>query len=365
MPSARNIVHTWFVNDCYFAARLMQIRSPEPAGMYLDLVERTAFVGVWTFEPQHGSLSWSPQLAQLLEAPAEGVPAEWDAFQIFTSPWRDLVRGAMTACAMNGAAFDQEVQVVTLRGRRAWFRIVGVAVRDEQGAVTGVGGVLQEIAPHGYAHGTLLRHTVSMGGAMGSGEAFTTVDRHGHFSLLNERAEHLLGARPGELLGRKIWNVFQKSVRLRVEEQFRAALADGNSIELEERDARVSHWIEMRGYPFGGGLAVHLRDVTARRESQEQLRLLEGSIARLNDVVIITEAGPFSLPGPRIVFVNDAFERRTGYTREEVIGMTPRLLQGPLTQREGLDQIRFALEQWQPVRVDLINYRKNGEPFLR
>jgi diguanylate cyclase (GGDEF)-like protein len=39
------------------------------------------------------------------------------------------------------------------------------------------------------------------------------------------------------------------------------------------------------------------------------------------------------------------------------------LLQGAQTQRAGLDQIRFALEQWQPVRVDLINYKKNGEAF--
>ena len=119
----------------------------------------------------------------------------------------------------------------------------------------------------------------------------------------------------------------------------------------------------MRGYPFGAGLAVHLRDVTARHKSQEQLRLLESSIARLNDIVIITEAGPFNAPGPRIVFVNEAFERRTGYSSEEVMGRTPRLLQGPDTQRRELDRIRAAMEQWQPARVDLINYKKSGEAF--
>src|SRR3954462_2610676 len=93
------------------------------------------------------------------------------------------------------------------------------------------------------------------------------------------------------------------------------------------------------------------------------LRLLESSIARLEDLVVITEAGPFSEPGPRIVFVNEAFERRTGYSPEEVIGRTPRLLQGPATQRSELDRIRAAMEQWQPARVDLINYKKSGEAF--
>jgi diguanylate cyclase (GGDEF)-like protein/PAS domain S-box-containing protein len=94
-----------------------------------------------------------------------------------------------------------------------------------------------------------------------------------------------------------------------------------------------------------------------------QLELLESSIARLNDLVIITEAAPLAQPGPRIVFVNEAFERRTGYTQAEVLGRTPRLLQGPGTQREALDRIRHALGQQERVRVDLINYTKAGEPF--
>jgi diguanylate cyclase (GGDEF)-like protein/PAS domain S-box-containing protein len=226
-----------------------------------------------------------------------------------------------------------------------------------------VGGAVQEIAPHGHRTGTLMRHTVSMGGAMSSGEAFATVDREGRFTYLNEKAERLLGRSANELLGRTIWNSFQKTVRIRLEEQFRRSLANGQVLEIEELDARLSARIEARGYPFGGGVAVHLRDVTARHKEQEQLRLLESSIARLNDIVIITEAGPFNEPGPRIVFVNEAFERRTGYRREEVLGRTPRLLQGPGTQRRELDRIRAAMEQWQPARVDVINYKKNGEAF--
>jgi len=193
--------------------------------------------------------------------------------------------------------------------------------------------------------------------------ALVTLDREGRLRYLNEEAERLLGRDAAQWQGRSVWNLFQKTVRLRVEAQVRAALARREPLEVEALDARQSQWLELRGHPFGEGLAVHMRDVTARRQSQEQLRLLEGSIARLNDIVIITEAGPFNEPGPRIVFVNEAFERRTGYTREEVLGRSPRLLQGPQTQRPRLDQVRSALEQWEPVRVDLINYRKDGEPF--
>ncbi len=335
----------------------------QQANTFRKLVERMAFVGVWMIDLVHDRLVWSDQLAVLHGAEPGFAPPLGKAFSFYAPEWREKVVELFSACANEGIPFDAEMQILTLQGRRAWVRTLAQASRDDSGAIVRVEGALQEIAPHGYAKGTLLRHTVSMGSAMGSGEAFVTVDRDGQFTYINEEAARLLALSAEDLLGRKIWNSFQKTVRFRLEESFHSAVARNESIEFEELDARVSNWLEVRGYPFGGGMAVHLRDVTARHKSDEQLRLLESSIARLNDIVIITEAGPFSAPGPRIVFINEAFERRTGYSREEVIGRTPRLLQGPDTQRSELDRIRAALEQWEPVRVDLINYKKNGEPF--
>ncbi|MEO8358905.1 MAG: PAS domain S-box protein [Vicinamibacteria bacterium] len=106
-----------------------------------------------------------------------------------------------------------------------------------------------------------------------------------------------------------------------------------------------------------------IEDITERRQSEEQLRLLETCVARLNDIVLITDAARIDDPGPRILYVNDAFVRRTGFSREEAMGKTPRLLQGPKTQRDALDRIRAALKAWRPVREELINYTKSGEEF--
>jgi PAS domain S-box-containing protein len=103
------------------------------------------------------------------------------------------------------------------------------------------------------------------------------------------------------------------------------------------------------------------QDITQRRADQAQLRLLETAVSRLNDIVIITEAPPFDEQGPRIVFVNDAFERYTGYSREDAIGNTPMLLIGPKSQRPELERIRAALEKWQPVRSEMVSYTKTGK----
>jgi len=128
-------------------------------------------------------------------------------------------------------------------------------------------------------------------------------------------------------------------------------------------------WVEMNGAPFreavsGQNLVLGVsHDISERKRAEGQLKLLETCIARLNDIVIITEAEPQDEPGPRILFVNDAFVRRTGYTREEVLGRSPRFLYGPRTSRVELERIAAAQRQWKPVRAELVNYTRSGEEF--
>jgi|JI6StandDraft_1071083.scaffolds.fasta_scaffold01995_1 PAS domain S-box-containing protein len=104
-------------------------------------------------------------------------------------------------------------------------------------------------------------------------------------------------------------------------------------------------------------------DSLLSHQGDQRLSLLEDCLSRLNDIVLITEAEPVDEPGPRILYVNDAFVRRTGYTREEVLGRSPRFLQGKNTQRDVLDRIRAALLAFRPVREEIINYTKSGEEF--
>ena len=91
-----------------------------------------------------------------------------------------------------------------------------------------------------------------------------------------------------------------------------------------------------------------------------ELRLTSAAVARLNDMVLIAEVAGGR---QRIIFVNEAFERRTGYQRHEVLGRGLFLLQGPGTEAAALRRIEHAMARSEAVHAELLNYTKSGEPF--
>lgn len=105
-----------------------------------------------------------------------------------------------------------------------------------------------------------------------------------------------------------------------------------------------------------------VEDITERRRVEEQLRLLASAVRHAHDSIVITTP-VLDKPGPQIVFVNPAFTSLTGYSPEEAIGQTPRILQGPKTDRTVLNRLRVELAQRQLFHGELINYRKDGSEF--
>ncbi|WP_161993709.1 HWE histidine kinase domain-containing protein [Muricoccus nepalensis] len=83
----------------------------------------------------------------------------------------------------------------------------------------------------------------------------------------------------------------------------------------------------------------------------------------VSDGVLVTSAD-LDHPGPRIEYVNAGFTRITGYESEEVLGQTPRILQGPRTDRTTLDRLRSALSRGESFFGTAVNYRKDGTEYV-
>jgi PAS domain S-box-containing protein len=95
------------------------------------------------------------------------------------------------------------------------------------------------------------------------------------------------------------------------------------------------------------------------------LALLQNAeiLSYIDDVILITEAEPIDLDGPRIIYVNQAFEKMSGFAFSDVFGKTPRLFQGEKTSDTDRKKIREALYKWEPVTVEILNYTKSKQEF--
>lgn len=100
-------------------------------------------------------------------------------------------------------------------------------------------------------------------------------------------------------------------------------------------------------------------DATAIPDSGSFLR---AAVEATGEAILVTTVD-LEGPGPIIQYANPAFTRMTGYEPNEVIGRSPRFLQGPLTDRTALASMKEVLLTGQPFQGEAINYRKDGSTY--
>lgn len=323
---------------------------------------RVAHLGGWTIELPERVLSWSDENCVIHDVPPGYKPTLEEGISYFLPEHRAIVIHHVEACARHGKPYEFVLPKMTAKGRRIWVRSIGEAVRDDAGKIIRIQGAFQDISEQKAAEA----HTQALEAQLittleSITDGFFLIDKDWKFTFLNSQAERMLKRRREDLLGKILWQEFPETVGTRIEHEYRATIEAQRTTRFETSYLPLDTWFDFHVYPTDAGLAVYFQDITQRRLEQAQLRLLETAVSRLNDMVVITEAKAFDEAGPRIVFVNDAFERHTGYSRADAIGHTSRLLWGPSTDRAELDRIGAAMEKWQSVRAEIVIYTKAGE----
>ena len=106
-------------------------------------------------------------------------------------------------------------------------------------------------------------------------DAFYAVDEQWRFTYINRKAELLWGMRRDELQGRNLWEAFPQSVGGTLYEEMHRAARERQAIALEMFSIVMGRWIEVNIYPGPRGLSVYFRDISERKQAeQEKARLL-------------------------------------------------------------------------------------------
>lgn len=194
-------------------------------------------------------------------------------------------------------------------------------------------------------------------------ESFYILDEDWQVTYVNKELENITNKSKEELIGQVVWDLYPDLLGTVFEDKFRQAFYTKKAIAFEELYKPWMKWLEVRLFPSEHSLAVYIRDVTLRYDSLSQLKLLESCVARLNDIVVITQTTPEEAAAnqiPTVVFVNEAFVKLMGYSKEEVLNKKATLLVGPAGQDKQIKKIKKAMKTFKPVRTEVINHTKSG-----
>ena len=189
----------------------------------------------------------------------------------------------------------------------------------------------------------------------------------GRFVYLNPAAARLYGASSEEeLLGRPVMDRVHPDDRGAVAERFHALYHERRAAPaMRQRCLRIDGTavdIEVSSVPIRfrdqDAALVFVSDITERLRQESERTRLASVVEQAAEVAIITD-----LDGT-IRYVNPAFERVTGYSREEAIGQNPRILKSGLQGPEVYRQLWDALTAGQAYTGTFVNRKKNGEHYV-
>jgi PAS domain S-box-containing protein len=235
-----------------------------------------------------------------------------------------------------------------------------VAIRDEEGRVSGYLGIHRDITDRKRAEEALRaanRRTEAILERIS--DTFFAVDDQWRYTYVNERAVATASkawdreVSAEELLGKNCWELFPETAGTAFDQELRRAVREQRVVEFEAYSLATDAWVEVRAYPSSDGLSVYSRDVTARRRGQEALAYHASLLENVDDAVVGTD------PEFRLTIWNSGAERLYGWAREEVLGRDARDVASYAGDRSRLELEAELLETGR-TRTEITGYRKDG-----
>lgn len=344
---------------------------------FLKEAQRLAKMGSWKFDFRTDKLTWSEELYNVFDTDKSTFLETHGSFiHLVDEKDRQFVQDTSKRTQLTGEPFNIQYSITTSKGEKREIEEFGYGEKDKNGIVIRLFGTAQNITERKKAEEKIReanqRFTLVSKATFDTiwdwdlttntfywGDGFELIFGHGIEGLQidpsswteNIHSEDYQRVMNGiyEVIKGTETNWLDEYRFRRKDESYAYVLDKGVVIRAED------------GKPIR--MVGAIQDITKRKEEEHRLKLLESVITNTNDAVIITQAEPLDEPGPRIVYVNEAFTQMTGYTAEDLTGKTPRILQGPRSDAHELDKLSIALRSKKSCETTVINYKKNGEEF--
>ena len=195
-----------------------------------------------------------------------------------------------------------------------------------------------------------------------SPEIHCILDYSGKILFINDAVSNILGYTVQESIGLSIWGFCDQEDVSRlvgiIEEGLKKKIKEFNvEFRVISKQGAV-RWLSWNMVARDGRWYTYGRDITENKRVESELVKLSFVASKINNAVVISDARN------HVTWVNDAFEKITGYTINDLKGKRlGDLIAGPKTDMELLEKARAMIKQNRSFTVDLLSYRKDGEPI--
>src|SRR5215213_26623 len=246
------------------------------------LVEGVKDYAIFMLDPHGYITTWNEGARRFKGYEEEEIIGEH--FSIFYTS-QDIERGhpdEELRIAEAEGSYEEEGPRVRKDGSTFWASVLITALRDEEGELRGFAKVTRDITTRKEAEERerlLLREKAALERAADTlesiSDAFYAVDSEWRFTYVNGKAEELWGRSREELLGKNIWDEFPQAVGSESYRQIKRAMEEGLTTEFEAISPVLDAWVAGCAYPSAEGLSVYFRDVTERKQAEEEIRRSE------------------------------------------------------------------------------------------
>ncbi len=333
---------------------------------YRNLVETTSD-WIWAVNEQGVYTYASPKVYDLLGYMPEEVIGK-TPFDMMPAEEAQRVAGLFDACiSMRQPLVNIENVALHKDGHQVLLETSGVPIIDHEGNFCGYRGIDRDITERKQAQTELLvseQRYRRLFEAAKDGILILNAET-GMIVDVNPYLIEMLGFTHEEFLSKHLWELGFFSTIAKNREHF-LTLQQQNYMRYEDLPLKTKQGKELYVEFISNAYLVenirviqcNIRDITKRKAAESEIRKLSLAVEQSTDSIVITDLDA------NIEYVNDAFVRVTGYSREEVIGRNPGILKSPRTPRATYEAMWDALHHKRTWRGEFINRRKDGSEYF-
>lgn len=276
---------------------------------------------------------------------------------------KDRVTAALEDHLKHAATYAIEYRVRRRDGEWRWWSARGTALRNAQGEPYKMMGSIKDITEQKEIQNRIKFNSELLSHI---GQSVIATDLQGNVIYWNHGAEEIYGWSSVEAMGQNIVVLTPTEQTKEQAIEIMKLLSEGNSwfgeFLVKRKDGSIFP-AEVTDAPIidSDGKLIGIigisSDITERKLTEESLMTLSSAVEQTADTIIITN------PEGIIEYVNPSFEELTGYSSEEALGKTPRIIKSDKRDQKYYEGMWNTILSGNVFRAEVINKKKNGDLY--